>query len=76
MKRYTAVEILNYIIELFISYLENLAEEHDPDKEQFVSGERVAYTECLEIIQCWEYARINGLDFDIEERFPVQPMCK
>ncbi|MDE7296666.1 MAG: hypothetical protein K2N84_05310 [Clostridia bacterium] len=71
MKRYTAVETLNYIIELFVSYLENLAEERDPDKAQFVSGERIAYIECLEIIQCWEYARTNGLDFDIEKRFPV-----
>lgn len=71
MKKYTATETLNYIIELFVSYLENLAEEHDTDNEQFISGERLAYIECLEIIQFWECARMNGLDFDIEERFPV-----
>lgn len=71
MRRYTAVETLSYIIDLFVSYLENLAEEHDPDNEQFVAGERVAYIECLEIIQFWEYAHINGLDFDIEKRFPI-----
>ena len=71
MKNFTAVETLGYIIELFISYLESFAEETDPAKEQFISGERIAYIECLEIIQKWEFARKYGLDFNIEERFRV-----
>ena len=67
----SADEILGYIIELLLSYLEELNKVHRPDKEQFISGERTAYVECLEIIQSWEHARKNGLDFDIEARFPV-----
>ena len=71
MKELTAVETLNYIIDLFLYYLENLEVENNPEKEQFISGERIAYIECLEIIQYWKHARSNGLDFNIEERFPV-----
>lgn len=71
MKPLSAVETLRYIIELFLDYLENLSGAHCPGKEQFISGERTAYVECLEIIQFWEHARKYGLDFDIEAKFPV-----
>lgn len=50
--------------------LANLRELNDMDP--FISGEKHAYVECLEIIQdTWKEARQNGLDFDIEERFPL-----
>lgn len=71
MKKLSADETLNYIIDLFLDYLEDLNRERCPDREQFISGERYAYVECLEIIQNWEHARTNGLDFDIEAKFPV-----
>ena len=34
-------------------------------------GAKAAFTECLEIIQHWEGARWNGLDFNIEENYPL-----
>lgn len=69
MKKMTADEILKYIIELFIYYLNSSEKEYNSDG--FVFGERTAYVECLEIIQYWEHSHINGLNFDIEKRFPV-----
>lgn len=76
MKKLSATQTLNYIIGLFLDYLENLSKEPRPDeacleREQFVSGERHAYVECLEIIQCWEHACKSGLNFNIEDKFPV-----
>ena len=71
MKKPSAEETLSYMIDLFLEYLESLSSTQNPEKEQFILGERTAYVECLEIIQCWEHARKNGLDFDIEARFPV-----
>lgn len=69
MKGKTAVETLNYLIDLLVYYLEDL--KNDSDGKEFISGERTAYIECLEIVQKWKHAKFNGLDFDIEERFPI-----
>ena len=71
MKKISAEETLNYIIELFLNYMEELSAAHYPEKEQFILGERTAYVECLEIIQFWEHAHKNGLNFNIEAKFPV-----
>ena len=40
-------------------------------KDGFTYGEKTAYAECLEIIQLWEESESNGLDYEIEERFPL-----
>ena len=71
MQRKNAEEVLEMMIELLVLYLEELFEYKDVEGQQFQYGERTAYTECLEWIQEWKYAGINGLDFDIEKRYPL-----
>lgn len=64
-----AEETLKALTETIV---ENLRELNDLEENPFISGEKHAYVECLEIIQeIWEHARQNGLDFDIENRFPL-----
>ncbi len=41
------------------------------DDSEFVVGKRHAYVECLEIIQNWAEAKLVGLDYDIEKRYPL-----
>lgn len=41
-------------------------------RTSFLFGEKMAYVECLEIIQSWEKAKEIGLNYDIEERYPVK----
>ncbi len=71
MKSFTAEETLEYLIELFLYYLEELKEVDEYNKNPFVHGEKTAYVECLEIIQKWSKSTIYGLNFDIEKRFPI-----
>ena len=64
-----AKEILIYLIEILLFYLEELSEvviDHP-----FTYGEKTAFVECLEIIQHWSEAKVHGLDFDIEEIYPI-----
>lgn len=50
----------------------NLEELKESEYNLFISGERHAYVECLEIIQsAWKDSAENGLDFEIESRFPL-----
>lgn len=67
----SAEEVLEMMIEILLGYLEELFEFKDEAGQQFEYGERLAYTECLEWIQKWKYAQINGLDFDIEKKYPL-----
>ena len=64
-----AEETLKALTETILATLMELNEmEEDP----FISGEKHAYVECLEIIQdIWDQSRQNGLDFDIEDSFPL-----
>ncbi|MBR2971055.1 MAG: hypothetical protein IKC48_04605 [Clostridia bacterium] len=71
MQKKSSEEVLEMMIQLLLVYLEELSVFKDIDGEQFLYGERTAYTECLEMIQEWEYADINGLNFDIEEKYPL-----
>ena len=41
------------------------------DDSELVVGKRHAYVECLEIIQNWAEAKLVGLDYDIEKRYPL-----
>ena len=72
MQKKNANEILIYIIQLFTTYLHELSEvlEEEPDN-QFAYGEKTAYTECLEILSLWEYAKDNGLKENLEMLFPL-----
>lgn len=71
MGKENSEDLLKKMIKLLVLYLEELLEFKDIESEQFQYGERVAYTECLEWLQSWEKAEINGLDFEIEERYPL-----
>lgn len=62
-------EIYDYLKELLLFYLEDLKDVKED--ALFAYGEKTAYTECLEILQCWEHAATKGLDFDIEEKYPL-----
>ena len=66
-----AKEILSYMIDTLLVYLEELAEITNADNIQFAYGEMTAYTECLEMIQLWEEAKAHGLNFDIEAKYPL-----
>lgn len=64
-----AEEALKALTETIV---ENLRELNDMEENPFISGEKHAYVECLEIIQdIWDQSRQNGLDFDIEDSFPL-----
>lgn len=71
MQKKNAEEILAAVIPLLLTYVEELFAYKDRAGEQFQYGERVAYTECLEWLQCWEKANEHGLNFEIERRFPL-----
>lgn len=69
-KRLSAKEALHYLIGIIHTNLEELGE-HNDACNQFVYGEKVAYVECLEVLQLWEFAENYGLDYEIERRFPL-----
>lgn len=63
-----AKEILIYLIETLLIYLKELSE---VDTDLFAYGEKTAFVECLEILKYWDEAEFYGLDFDIEEAYPI-----
>lgn len=58
---------------LIIKINENLEDLSCFKMTEFIEGEMTAYIECLEIIQYWKYAEKNGLDFEIEKKYPLNP---
>ena len=71
MQKKTANELLIFLISLLTDYLEELSSSSALDENQFCYGEKTAYTECLELLQQWEFAEAFGLDFEVEQRFPL-----
>ena len=73
MKKYlNAEETLVAMIDYITVCLEEIASLDEKDlASQFQRGQETALVECLELIQRWEKASENGLDFNIEETFPV-----
>jgi hypothetical protein len=71
MNERNSEEVLEMMIQILLVYIEELFDYKDVEGQQFQYGERLAYTECLGWIQSWKYAKINGLDFDIEKRYPL-----
>ena len=69
MQKKSSEEVLEMMIHILLTYIEELSEY--TEEEEFLYGERLAYTECLEWIQTWRYAEVNGLDFDIEKKYPL-----
>ena len=66
-----AEQVLEKLIKILLGYLEELAEFKNVQGQLFEYGERLAYTECLEWIQEWKYAKLHGLDFEIEQKYPL-----
>ena len=71
MQKKNAEQTLTYLIALLTEYLTELAAAPTEQENDFLYGEKTAYTECLEIISLWDKAKENGLNFDIEVRFPL-----
>ncbi len=71
MRKRNAEEVLAGLINLLLMHIEELFKYKNVEGQQFQYGERTAYTECLELIQEWEYAEVNGLDFEIEKDYPL-----
>lgn len=71
MGKLTAEEALKDLISEVIAMLVELNEVTDGD-ELFIEGEKTALVECLEILKAWEDADDNGLNFNIEEVFPLK----
>ena len=66
----TAEEILVEMIKLLQEYLTEI-QATGKDSDGFLYGEKLAYVECLEIIQRWQKAKRYGLNYKIEEKFPL-----
>ena len=64
----SAEEVLKFLIGHIEQCLEELCEAEEND---FIYGEKTAYAECLEIIQEWSEASSCGLDYDVEEKYPL-----
>lgn len=72
MRKKNAIEILTYMEQLLLRYLKDLEGCSATDKDLFAYGEKTAYTECLEIIQQWEFSSLQET-FSIEKHFPLWP---
>ena len=72
MKKLTGRETLQHLVELLTANLDELNFATSKDENQFAYGEKTAYAECLEAIQrLWSKAEKNGLDYEIEKRYPL-----
>lgn len=64
--------VLKYLAELNLYYLSELEEETDPKYAEYRRGVRFTLIETLEVIQSWRRAGRIGLDFNIEEVYPIK----
>ncbi len=69
MKQWKDEEILIYLIRRLEDNLLELSGSEAGD--EYAYGQKVAYAECLEIIRHWKDARKYGLDYEVEDRFPI-----
>lgn len=58
-------DLLTYLTDLFEEYLFELKEIKEEDENQFAYGEKVAYTECLDLIRMWRESQKRKLDFSV-----------
>ena len=59
------------LIEMIVAFKEYIEEIEEEESDTFLYGEKTAYVECLEMIQEWEGAKVFGLNFDIEKKYPL-----
>ncbi len=68
-----AERTLSVLIDRITDMLEETVEAGQSLPDDYHMGMRAALVACLEIVQdCWEKAKTRGLDWDIEENFPVR----
>ncbi len=71
-KKLSAREVLLLLIDEGLYTLDDLNEiEERGSLSEFQFGIRTSTVAFMEILQMWEESDENGLDFDIEEAFPV-----
>lgn len=71
MRKQNAESVLKGMIKRLLCYIEELSKYRNVEEQQFVYGERTAFTECLEWIQLWTNAEKYSLNFNIEEKYPL-----
>ena len=71
MHKRSAEDVLESMIQILLTYVDELFVYKNDENHQFQYGERLAYTECLEMLQEWKYAPLNGLYFNVEEKYPL-----
>jgi len=71
MEKKNAKEILKELVELILERLDDLKDVTNSPTEQFTYGEKTAYIEIAEVLQNWKNADKSGLDFDIEDKYPL-----
>ena len=74
MEEKNAVALVTYMTVLLKEYLEDLSEVADTRAEQFLYGEKIAYIECLEILQGW-MKKDAALDNEIERKYRLWLLC-
>ena len=71
----SAEDTLLLLMDEITTALEELQADQNKDggnpTNKYVDGAKSAYVTCLEYLKYWEKAEEYGLDFDIEEIFPV-----
>ena len=73
-RKFSAEEVLLFLMDeitMSLEELQDLEDELGGPRNQFAFGQKTALVTCLEFLKSWEKAEENGLDFDIEEVFPV-----
>ncbi len=69
MEKLSSIDTLIYMLEMLELSLTELQE--CEEETEFIEGERTAYVECLEWLQSWCGAENAGLDYRVEDRFPL-----
>lgn len=67
----SAKKIFIYMKEIIEEYLDYINTMGNLENDDFTYGEKTAYVECLEMMQLWKGAKEIGLDYNIEERYPL-----
>ena len=71
LSKITADQVLLNLIDYLLTTLEEGSDEYGNPLSEKAAIVRMVCVACLELIQMWEFAEENGLDFNIEENYPV-----
>lgn len=65
-------KILQDLINNFYIRLDEIAALDAEDLNSFIYGEQSVYLRCLKHIQEWDKNKELGIDFDIDEKYPLR----